>query len=462
MNEAERMKKSEFPWMDTFRAYFPELLGRLFGKASMVLSGILALIHFTAAAAVGQEIRNSETGLFELRTNQLSLVTDIPIDDELRSWPSLLEQSIEHWRGYFDVAPERMQNLSVQVFLIQDRERFEKLQLLGQVPGFDEGYQFGNHLYLREQPSVYYRRHLFLHEATHWIMWHLFGGAGAPWYMEGMADLQGTHRIQNGKLTLGVIPNSADEVPFWGRLRMIDDTLRDDSAPSLDQILAYQNDRDRTKRYSWSWAACLFFTTHPKYSTVLRSCYGDKLDYTDAVSMELKSKLSSQWNQVQMDWNGFISDLEFGYDAGRSQVVSGQPLNTTVDGPTTKIRLATDRGWQSTGIMIRQGSRIQLQCDGRYTIRSAGEQLPGSPKNLPWQSEAQGITVEYYRGHPLGCVLATIQRMPAERATKRWEPIRVGRSMEMTSADTGLLLLKINEPSSELYDNEGSIEIRIK
>jgi hypothetical protein len=243
---------------------------------------------------------------------------------------------------------------------------------------------------------------------------------------------------------------------------MIDDTLRNDSAPSLDQILAYQNDRDRTKRYSWSWAACLFFTTHPTYRAVLRSCYGDKLDYTDAVSMELKSKLSREWNQVQIDWNGFISDLEFGYDASRSQVVSGQPLNTTVDGPATKIRLATDRGWQSTGMMIRQGSRIQLQCDGRYTIRNAGDQLPGAAKNSPWQSEAQGITVEYYHGHPLGCVLATIQPIPAEQVTKRWEPIRVGRSLEMTSAETGLLLLKINEPSKDLYDNEGSIEIRIK
>jgi hypothetical protein len=103
-----------------------------------------------------------------------------------------------------------------------------------------------------------------------------------------------------------------------------------------------------------------------------------------------------------------------------------------------------------------------LQCDGRYTIRNAGDQLPGAAKNSPWQSEAQGITVEYYRGHPLGCVLATITPIPAEQVTKRWEPIRVGRSLEMTSAETGLLLLKINEPSKDLYDNEGSIEIRIK
>jgi hypothetical protein len=41
-------------------------------------------------------------------------------------------------------------------------------------------------------------------------------------------------------------------------------------------------------------------------------------------------------------------------------------------------------------------------------------------------------------------------------------PYQLGRSLEMTSAETGLLLLKINEPSKDLYDNEGSIEIRIK
>ena len=448
------------PSVRKFRVHHGRVTCRFVQQASRVFAQLvwsILLMFGLYNSAFSQEARNPTTGLYELNANNFSLVTDIPIDDELRSWPQLLEQSVQHWQGYFQVPPERMQNLSVKVFLIQDRERFERHELLGQVPGFEEGYQFGDHLYLSEQPSVYYRRHLFLHEATHWIMWRLFGGAGSPWYMEGMADLQGTHRIQDGKLILGVVPNSSDEVPYWGRLRMIEDTLREESAPSLEQILAYQNDRDRTKRYSWSWAACLFFTTHPKYRSVLRSCFDDQLDYSDALSVELKSKLKDQWDHVLVDWNGFISDLSFGYDASRSQVVSSEPIESIVQGGTTKIQLATDRGWQSTGIVVRKGSSVQLQCNGRYTIRSKA-----GLENAPWHSEAQGITVKYYRGHPLGCVLASIQPIPAERATKRWEPIRIGRSVKLEPSETGLLLLKINEPSPELHDNVGAIEIEIK
>lgn len=450
--ETERYLPKKLPGHRVFEGWF-------WPSAWLWFCGWIGITFFLVGkeSAIGQESRNQETGLYELQASNLFLVTDVPIDDELRSWPDLLNQSIQHWQVYFDVPAQRMQDLNVRVTLIQDRTRFEQHQLLGSVPAFEEGYQFGNHLYLREQPSVYYRRHLFLHEATHWIMWHLFGGAGAPWYMEGMADLQATHRIRDGKLFLGIMPESADEVPYWGRLRMINDNLREQEAPTLDQILAYPNDRDRTKRYSWSWAACLFFTTHPRHRSILRSCYGEQLDYSDALSRELKSKLQDDWDQVLIDWNGFISDLSFAYDPDRSQVISGEPITSSTEKGTTQIQLATDRGWQSTGIMVAEGTSLQIQCKGRFTIRGAS-----GLESSGWQSEAQGITVEYYQGHPLGCVLATIQSVPAEKATKRWQPVRIGSGAKLDSAQSGLLLLKINEPSSELHDNAGVFDIEIK
>ena len=193
-------------------------------------SGCLLILELATACgrsnfAKGQEIENgivvaqkefrNDKGLYELITPRLTLVTDIPMDDELKSWPALLEQSIEQWQLYFGVDAERMTGLHVSAFLIGDRERLRKLGLLEGVPGFDEGYQFGNQIYLREQPTTYYRRHLFLHEATHWIMWKLYGGAGAPWFMEGMADMQATHSLKDGVLKLGILPSSREQVPGW-------------------------------------------------------------------------------------------------------------------------------------------------------------------------------------------------------------------------------------------------------
>ena len=420
---------------------------------------LLALVLAIAFSQLvyGQESRNPTTGLYELNSANLKLFTDVPIDDELRKWPSYLEQSIRHWGQYFRASPVPIADLKVNVYLISDRNRFETSDLLKDVPGFEEGYQFNNNLYLREQPSVYYRRHLFLHEATHWIMWRLYGGAGSPWFMEGMADLQGTHLLKDGSLTLGVIPQSPSQVPYWGRLSMIQGTLNDETAPTLDQILSYQNDRDRTKRYAWSWAACLFFTTHPRYRKVIANCYTEKLDYSDALSVELKSQLANDWDQTLLDWNGFISDLDFGYDPERSQVQSNKPLASTLAEGKRMLALETDRGWQSTGIIVQKGDSISINCDGRFQIRGGIDTTISE-----WQSEAQGISVEYHEGHPIGCVIASIQPLSASNETKRWETIRVGRSVALEPEATGLLFLKINEPSSELYDNRGTLSIQVR
>ena len=80
-------------------------------------------------------------------------------------------------------------------FLMKDKARFAERGLLpGDLPPFAHGYSRGRNLWLYEQPSDYYRRHLLLHEGTHGFMNTILGGCGPPWYMEGMAELLGTHR----------------------------------------------------------------------------------------------------------------------------------------------------------------------------------------------------------------------------------------------------------------------------
>ena len=49
----------------------------------------------------------------------------------------------------------------------------------------------GAELWLHDQPTAYYRRHLLLHEGTHVFMASFLGGCGPGWYMEGTAELFG-------------------------------------------------------------------------------------------------------------------------------------------------------------------------------------------------------------------------------------------------------------------------------
>jgi hypothetical protein len=416
---------------------------------------LLSILLFFSATLKAQD-RNPETGLYELTASNIRLITDVPIDDELKSWPTILAQSLKHWQTYYNVKREDISELHATVYLIQDNTKFQSSGMLAKVPGFEEGYQFGSNLYVREQPSVYYRRHLFLHEANHWIMAHLYGGAGSPWFMEGMAEYQGTHLFRDGRLALGVIPQQLSDFPSWGRLRMINDTIADRSAPSLEQILAYENDRDRTKRYSWSWAACVFFANHPQYQPHLEDLYRTKLDYSETLSNQLRDRLEDRWDSVVTDWNGFISDLDVGYDLERSLVDGLDHAMNPTGKRTGQFQLATNRGWQSTGVTMPNGSKLRLKCSGRYRLRRS------SGRETSWEAEPNGITIEYYRGNPLGCVLASIQPLIAKQETARWQTTRIGAGATLEAIEDGLLFLKVNEPSHELADNEGTIRVLVE
>ncbi len=410
-------------------------------------------------SALSQVVDRNEQGLYELKSPRLTLVTDIPIDDELKSWPGLVEQSLKQWQLYFDVSEERLAGLKVHATLIGDRPGLTKLGMLDGVPGFDEGYQHGNRIYVREQPTIYFRRHLFLHELTHWIVWELYGGGGSPWFMEGMAEMQATHLMSGGKLMLCMIPASKEQVSGWGRLRIVRETLERGEAPTLTQILAYGDEReDHVIRYSWSWAACVFFTNHPKYGPMLRNLYRQKLDYSLALSRNFRELLASDWENVQVDWNAFVSDLDFGYDIARSTVnrSSGVTAKALRPGESIRLELASDRGWQATGILLEEDTSAQIKCSGNFQMMRP---VQGEPTT--WNVEPNGITFQFYRGNPLGSVMASVVSSHEPEQTKRWETQRVGLEITLTPVKKGELYLKINEPSKGLSDNEGRISVEI-
>lgn len=422
-------------------------------KSTVLYVAIAWLVAAVDLSALAQEVQRTDKGLYELVDKRLRLVTDIPIDAELKSWPGLLDQAIEHWRIYFDADPDKWNDLHLDVMLVGDRAKMESLGMLDAVPAFEEGYQLGNQLYVREQSSVYFRRNMFLHEATHWIVWHLYGGGGSPWFMEGLAEMQGTHSLVEGKLTLGLIPEKASLVPAWGRLRLIHDTLSGGVAPSLDEIFAYGNAREEHRiRYAWSWAACQFFSRHPKYGPILNGLYRQGLDYSYDLSARFKKCLLPEWPIVQAEWNAFVSDLDFGYDFHRSLVRIDQDTRVSA----MPWMLQVDRGWQSTGIRVEAGQSIGVEASGKYRVREGRSVLA-----VDWDSEPAGITAEYHRGKPLGCLLASLVSLNGQEQTRVWEEHRVGRQSTWAAKSSGMLFLKVNEPSRELHDNVGELSVRI-
>src|SRR5690606_25113375 len=124
--------------------------------------------------------------------------------------------------AYFGVPVPGTPPYHVRAFLMRDREKFKATGLLpDDLPLFENGYARGREVWLADQASDYYRRHLLLHEGTHAFMYTVLGGDAPTWYIEGMAELLGGHRWDGMQLTLGYFPRQRDEVPYWGRTKLL-------------------------------------------------------------------------------------------------------------------------------------------------------------------------------------------------------------------------------------------------
>jgi hypothetical protein len=175
-----------------------------------------------------------------LAGRHLTLYTDLPAAGEVDSLTAAFDQAVPQWCRYFEVPPERASGWHLTGYLIHDRSRAAAAGVLpADLPPFLHGYQKDHELWLYDQPSDYYRRHLLLHEGTHAFAAHFLGAVGPPWYAEGMAELLATHRWNAGQLTLRHFPTSKDQVSHWGRIKLIQQQLTMRRVMTIDQITQY-------------------------------------------------------------------------------------------------------------------------------------------------------------------------------------------------------------------------------
>jgi hypothetical protein len=183
-------------------------------KAKLVLILALILLVPSAAAAV-DDARAAAAGIRKVPGKRLTLYTDLPAGRDIDELPVVFEQAFPQWCAYFGIKPSDHPDWHMTGFLMKDKARFVQAGLLpGDLPPFLHGYSRGQLLWLYEQPSEYYRRHLLLHEGTHGFLFSILGSAGPPWYMEGVAEYLSTHRWHDGQLTLGYMPKNRDEAPI--------------------------------------------------------------------------------------------------------------------------------------------------------------------------------------------------------------------------------------------------------
>jgi len=398
------------------------------------------------------EARAAAAGLRKLSSRHLVLYTDLPPSEPIDVLPKIFDQAFPQWCAYFGVDPVEHADWQMTGFLMKERPPFEEAGVLPRsLPPFPHGYARNYELWLYDQPSDYYRRHLLLHEGTHGFMNSLLRSCGPPWYMEGMAELMGTHRWEDGRLTMGTMPATREEVPMWGRIKIVRDLFDERRARRLIEVIHYSRQAHReNEAYAWSWAAAALLDGHPRYRARFRAL--PKLVLKPDFSDRFLRLMGDDRDSLAEEWQIFVADLEYGYDVAKTAVdfASGQPLG---EGGVT-VTIAADRGWQNSGVQLQANVPYRLRAEGRYQV---------ADRPQIWWCEPNGVSIRFWRGRPLGLLLGAVH------SDGPWtggpspliRPGAIGLGTTLTPERTGTLFLRINDSGAELGDNAGTLTVEI-
>lgn len=394
-------------------------------------------------------------GIRKISGQFIAIYSDLQPVDELDELPRVFDAAVPLWCEYFSVSPERVREWKLVASVMKEKSRFAAVGLYpANLPDFPHGYNVGSQIWIYEQPSGYFRRHLLLHEGTHAFMLRWLGGAGPPWYMEGMAELLATHHWKDGRLQLAIMPRTREEVPYWGRIKMIKDDVAADRGLSLIDVMKYDAHAHlKVEAYAWCWSAAWFLDHHPLTHAAFGELQQSVRDRTLEFSKRFYDRLKNDWPAIAEDWQLFTAECDYGYDVARAAVMRKQVSELPAEGAT--ITLATDRGWQSTGLRLSAEKKYELNASGRYTVATWPD---------VWPCEGGGVTIRYYRGRPLGMLLAAVSEREESAGDKTplADPKPIGLSGELTPPATGTLFLKVNESSSDLANNTGTLNVSIR
>lgn len=405
-----------------------------------------------------------DLGAADLRTlsgRYIEVVTDLADSPEQADWTAAVDVAIPLWCDFWNVDQEKIRGWRVTAYVMNDKQVFQQAGLIpAAVPDFPHGFQFGNRVFLLNQPSTYYTRHLLLHEVAHALAFHLFGGAGPAWFMEGTAEYLATHRWDGHQLEFGIIPEGKENFPYWGRIRMLDVRRQKQESLSLVGVMRMKDSPDRyVEPYAWTWSVIQCLTAYPEYRQPLVAAAAMGSDNSIEFTRKFFQTLGPQWNVAQARWRVLIDELDYGYDLGRNrlQISNDDPLWSS---KPSGDKLLADQGWQAVGYRFPAGAELTIQVEGEISLGQS--ERPGQAPRR-WRSYPEGITLDYYRNFPLGQVLGCWLPTSSTNAptTKPLEVFSVGANCRLRAPEESWLLLKVGDNPAELADNTGSFEYEL-
>ncbi|MCA9086813.1 MAG: hypothetical protein KDA81_22300, partial [Planctomycetaceae bacterium] len=417
------------------------------------------------------ENRLKELGIHVYRSDRLVLLTDVDAD-QVATIPLMADQLFTVLEGYFGPLPPSPEQSSFQVTgcLMRNVERF---RAAGLMPSEEFSFEHGRHhhyqFWMFNPEQEYYRRHLAFHEFVHCFMTCECGMIDTPpnWYIEGMAEYFATHslsRDETGKtmLEFSVMPSQYDGYEGWGRITQLrkqagfvrtpataaDEIQELNIRPFRQAVAVEPGPALKQLDYSEAWAVCWFLNVHPGFQEHWEPLRHMRTFRSFTAAAE--AAFEQLGSLAEADWLLFSETICEGFDPERCFPVhrpdaeAGEYLS---ESQSFEFDVRSDRDWQESPVRLRAGNRVRIMGAGRCQIRGGSE---------IWETEPQGISIDFFKGIPLGTLVCTFVSADGRKISNR---LPVGREMVIAAPYDSVLWFQINDSSGSRADNEGSFQV---
>ncbi len=292
------------------------------------------------------------------------------------------------------------------------------------------------------------------HEAVHAYCGQTFGVTGPAWYREGMAQVftygqgqdAGIHcppeiveqlRASSPKTLQEVVRGIAFEQRLANSLL---DKLEDQQNLVGLDLRSSWNDSDQRElnqlkeAYSWSWLVCHLLYHNPNYQTRFKSLGQSYLARQTDTFNELFAPV---FDQLTFEYNFMVRHFQIGYRVDLCRWDWDKRFRCAQHGRTVSVRIAAARGYQASGLLVREGYSY------RFTTR-------GTWRTSPRRAATVAGGDDQGRGRLEGTV---------QKGYQLSEPFWLGEQGEFRAPCDGRLYLRCCDHWSELGDNKGSVVV---
>jgi len=428
----------------------------------VVVAAGLALAETVEVEPLERLARNA--GLRVLSGRHLVLATDRPVrpGDGVDELPAVFDAAFAAWCRHYGMDPAAHSRWRCFGCLVVDRERFRAAGLLpDEIPRFENGFCANNRFWLVDQSNPAYRRHLLLHEGVHAFTLTLRSLATPVWYNEGIAELLATHRLEprpdgTAEFVPTPIPDRPADVEQLGRIEKLRELCGEGRAPAIDDVFGLAvGEHGSIGDYAASWAAVAMLSGHPAYArdfgTLERGPLGPDFNHRLAAL--------PGWDAARLrrDFDAFTADVDYGWDFDRMAIdwTAGAPLAAR-----RRVLIDASRGWHHSGTSLVGGRRYRFQASGRIVVGSIPQQQGTAETML--ESEPAGISLEWYRGRPVGRLLAAQWRESATDGRAGFTVVAEGPAGDFTALGDGPLYFRVNQAPARLAADRGSFTVDIE